>query len=143
MRYEETDTRALAAGALVAAVVVFAATAWAGSTRALAVSTVLAAVPAGFAVGMTTRGYGTELLEGGLAAVGGSVLAVVAYGLVQTALATGVPLAYRFDELFLVSLYGFWTLVVVGPFAFLAGGLLARWTRSRSWLGGLVRGAGT
>ena len=136
MEYEETDTRALAAGAVVAAVLVFAATAWAGSARAMAVSIVLAAVPAGFAVGMATRGYGTELLEGGLAAVCGSVLAVLAYGSVQTALATGVPLAYRFDELFLVSLYGFWSLVVVGPFAFFAGGLVARWTGSRPWLGG-------
>jgi hypothetical protein len=143
MRYGSADARAVGVGALVGAVAVFAGVAWDGSTTAVAASSVVAAVPTGLVVGLVSRSYGTELLEGGLAAVGGSALGVLVYGLARTALAASVPLAYRFDELFLVSVYGFWALVVVGPVTFFVGGLVASWTGSRARLGGQVGESGS
>lgn len=140
MRLAKVDLRAIAIGAVVGAPLVSVAISGDGAKSTVIVFGIFAALPAGVAVGIATRGYQSHLLEGGLAAIGAPALALLGHGLLEMALATDLPLGYRVDVLFVASVYRSWILLVVGIPAFFLGGIVARRTRSHPLVARRIKG---
>ncbi|WP_136687093.1 hypothetical protein [Halorhabdus amylolytica] len=131
MRLGETDVRALGLGTLLAGSITFVHVAAgtggiaANTTRTLVMAIALAAVPAGVAVGLRTRSYDRPLIEGGSAAVCGTVLGVLGWAILRAATVEGLALAYRLDIIFVVVGYNGLVFAAVFPFLFLVGGYTA------------------
>jgi len=91
-------------------------------------SFILVAVPAGALTGVLTRTPREQTREGGLAGIFGTGVGILLVGFVSSVTATQLPIAHRFDLLFIAAAYGLFALAFIVPVTFLVGGWTAKYT---------------
>lgn len=91
----------------------------------LVLSPLIAGLTAGIVVGLTTESSRDALMDGGLAAVVGTIAGFLGYATAAVIAATTAPLAHRLDIYFVILSYIGLPLMAVGPVIFLVGGFVA------------------
>ena len=131
------DSRTVGAATLLAAAITFA---HAGSgtggittdmMQTLVIAIGIAAVPAGIVVGLWSDSYNRQLVEGGVAAVSGTALGILGWGLFGAVTIEGASIAQRLDVVFLVVALNSPVFVAIVPLLFLVGGYTA--ARAGEW----------
>lgn len=143
MGIADMDSRAVGAGAVLGAAIVLGLLASseagivAGTATILVAAIVVVAVPVGVVVGIRSRRYDQQLIEGGFAATCGTALGVVGWTAVRMLTVEGWPIAHRFDIPFVVLGLNGVVFAAVFPFVFLVGGITATmaadWSQADQW----------
>lgn len=129
----EVDSRAIAIGSIAGGIAVFffIAGGMRGLTMAriltiLAVAPLLAGIPAGICVGLLQRNHRGGLNAGGLAAVLGTQLGIFGFATMRAIRLPGLTLGERIDVVFVAAAYSLLPMLLVFPFIFMGGALVAR-----------------
>lgn len=80
---------------------------------------------AGVVVGLTTQDRLDATIDGGLAALLGTIVGLFGYATFEVISAGGVPIAHRLDIYFVIAATTGLPLVAVGPVIFFVGGFVA------------------